>query len=101
MVLGKLPATAAIAAASVNKYWTFTFGKAAENAELMELLKLAKMYISRSHMLNCELYKVLVMKVDELRSTVGRDKDVDALRLENKDLRKQLAFSEDTRARAI
>ncbi|KAL2529617.1 hypothetical protein Fot_22218 [Forsythia ovata] len=71
MVLGKLPAPAAIAAASVNKYWTFTFGKAVDNAELMELLKLAEMYTSRYHVLNCELYKVLAMKVDELRSTVG------------------------------
>ncbi|KAL2544942.1 hypothetical protein Fot_14175 [Forsythia ovata] len=45
------------------------------------------------------------MKVDELRSTIGRDGDgdgdVDALRSENKDLWKQLAFSEDARARAI
>ncbi|KAL2558434.1 Uncharacterized protein Fot_03173 [Forsythia ovata] len=71
-VLGKLPAPAAIAAASVHKYWTSDFGKAADNAELMKLLKLAEMYTSRSHVLNCELYKVLgAMKVDELRSTVG------------------------------
>ncbi|KAL2520411.1 hypothetical protein Fot_24334 [Forsythia ovata] len=41
------------------------------------------------------------MKVDELHSTVEGDEDVDALRLENKDLREQLAFSEDARARAI
>ncbi|KAL2529726.1 hypothetical protein Fot_22327 [Forsythia ovata] len=70
--LGKLPAPAAIAAASVHKYWTSAFGKVTDNAELMELLKLAEMYTSRSHVLNCELYKVLTMKVDELRSTVGR-----------------------------
>ncbi|KAL2552390.1 hypothetical protein Fot_06009 [Forsythia ovata] len=38
------------------------------------------------------------MKVDELRSTVGRDKDVDALCSENKDLWEQFAFSEDARA---
>ncbi|KAL2489759.1 Uncharacterized protein Fot_43051 [Forsythia ovata] len=67
----------------------------------MELLKLAEMHTSRSHVLNCELYKVLAMKVDELRSMVGGDEDVDALRLENKDLREQLAFFEDARARAI
>ncbi|KAL2545226.1 hypothetical protein Fot_14459 [Forsythia ovata] len=70
-ILGKLPAPAAIAATSINKYWTSAFEKAADNAELIELLKLAKMYTSCSHMLNCELYKVLAMKVDELCSTVG------------------------------
>ncbi|KAL2501629.1 hypothetical protein Fot_35477 [Forsythia ovata] len=59
------------------------------------------MYTSRSHVLNCELYKVLAMKVDELHSTVMRGEDIDALRLENKDLREQLAFSKDARARAI
>ncbi|KAL2500603.1 hypothetical protein Fot_34451 [Forsythia ovata] len=70
-VLGKLPLPAAIAMASVHKYWTSTFGKAADDAELTELLKLAKMYTSRSHVLNCELYKVLEMKVDKLRSVIG------------------------------
>ncbi|KAL2559362.1 hypothetical protein Fot_04101 [Forsythia ovata] len=70
-VLGKLPVLAAIAAASVHKHWTSTFENATYNAELMELLKLAEMYTSRSHVLNCELYKVLAMKVDELHSTVG------------------------------
>ncbi|KAL2558715.1 Uncharacterized protein Fot_03454 [Forsythia ovata] len=83
-VLGKLPAPAAIATASIHKYWTSTFGKATDNAELMELLKLVEMYTSQSHVLNCELYKVLAMKVDELLSTVGRDEDVDVLRSENK-----------------
>ncbi|KAL2514574.1 hypothetical protein Fot_28545 [Forsythia ovata] len=71
MVLGKLPALATIAAASVHKYWTPAFKKAADNTELMELLKLAEMYTSQSHVLNCELYKVMAMKVDELRSNVG------------------------------
>ncbi|KAL2513994.1 hypothetical protein Fot_27965 [Forsythia ovata] len=99
-VLEKLPAPAAIAATLVHKYWTSAFSKAADNAELIELLKLAEMYTSQSHVLNCELYKVLAMKVDELRSTVGRDEDVDTLRAENKDLREQLVFSEDARARA-
>ncbi|KAL2514644.1 hypothetical protein Fot_28615 [Forsythia ovata] len=70
-VLGKLPVPTTIAAASVHKYWTSAFDKATDNAELMELLKLAEMYTSRSHVLNYELYKVLAMKVDELRSTVG------------------------------
>ncbi|KAL2487980.1 hypothetical protein Fot_41272 [Forsythia ovata] len=70
-VLGKLSAPVAIAAASVHKYWTSAFDKFADNAELMELLKLAEMYTFQSHVLNCKLYKVLAMKVDELRSTVG------------------------------
>ncbi|KAL2493621.1 hypothetical protein Fot_37378 [Forsythia ovata] len=64
-VLGKLPSPAANAAASVHKYWTSAFG------ELTELLKLAEMYTSRSHVLNCELYKVLEMKVDKLHSIIG------------------------------
>ncbi|KAL2489130.1 SPRY domain-containing protein [Forsythia ovata] len=100
-VLGKLLALAAIAAASVHKYWTSAFEKAADNAELIELLKLAEMYTYRSHVLNCELYKVLAMKVDELRSTVRGDEDVNALRSENKYLGERLAISEDVRARAI
>ncbi|KAL2515775.1 hypothetical protein Fot_29746 [Forsythia ovata] len=58
------------------------------------------MYTSRSHVLNYELYKLLEMKFDELRSTTGRDEDVEALRTENKDLREQLAFSKEARARA-
>ncbi|KAL2490029.1 hypothetical protein Fot_43321 [Forsythia ovata] len=48
-----------------------------------------------------EMYKVLAMKIDELLSTVGEDEDVDVLRLENKDLQEQLAFSEDARSRAV
>ncbi|KAL2514761.1 hypothetical protein Fot_28732 [Forsythia ovata] len=70
-VLGKLPALAAIAVTSVHNYWTSTFEKAADNAELEELLKLVEMYTSRSHVLNCELYRVLEMKVDEMHSIVG------------------------------
>ncbi|KAL2489319.1 hypothetical protein Fot_42611 [Forsythia ovata] len=45
-VLGKLPAPAAITAASIHKYWTSAFEKAVDNAKLMELLKLAEMYTS-------------------------------------------------------
>ncbi|KAL2558905.1 Uncharacterized protein Fot_03644 [Forsythia ovata] len=66
----------------------------------MELLKLAEMYTFRSHVLNCELYKMLEMKVDELHSIIGEDEDVEAMRAKNKHLRARLAFSEDTRARA-
>ncbi|KAL2456375.1 hypothetical protein Fot_56895 [Forsythia ovata] len=100
-VLGKLPAPAAIAVASVHKYWTSAFSKATDNAELIEFLKLVEMYTSRSHVLNCELYKVLVVKADKLHSTVGGGEDINALRSENKGLRVQLTFSKDARARAI
>ncbi|KAL2538746.1 hypothetical protein Fot_20137 [Forsythia ovata] len=100
VVLGKLQPPVANAVASVHKYWTSAFGKAVDDAELTELLKLAEMYTSHSHVLNCELYKFLEMKIDELRSTAGKDEDVEALRVENKDLRAKLAFSEEERARA-
>ncbi|KAL2554111.1 hypothetical protein Fot_07730 [Forsythia ovata] len=58
------------------------------------------MYTSRSHVLNCELYKLLEIKFVELCFTTGGDEDVEALRAENKDLQEQLVFSEDARARA-
>ncbi|KAL2493817.1 hypothetical protein Fot_37574 [Forsythia ovata] len=96
-VLQKLPPAVAIAAASVHKYWTSTFGKTAETAKVTELLKLAEMYTSRSHVLNCELYKMLEMKVDELHSVIGEDEDVEAMRVENKHLRARLAFFENAR----
>ncbi|KAL2527986.1 hypothetical protein Fot_20587 [Forsythia ovata] len=99
-VLGKLPPAVAIAATSVHKYWISAFGKAADTAEVTELVKLAKMYTSRSHVLNCELYKMLEMKVDEIHSVIGEDEDVEAMRVENKHLRARLAFSEDARTRA-
>ncbi|KAL2514630.1 hypothetical protein Fot_28601 [Forsythia ovata] len=86
-VLEKLPVPAAIAAASVHKYWTSAFGEVADNVELTELLKLVEMYTSQSHVLNCELYKVLAIKIDELCTTVGGDEDINALCSENKDLR--------------
>ncbi|KAL2549943.1 hypothetical protein Fot_11473 [Forsythia ovata] len=85
-VLEKLPASTAIAAVSVHKYWTSTFWKAADNVELTELLKLAEMYTSQSHVFNCELYKVLAMKVDELRSTVGRGRGCRRAAFRKKDL---------------
>ncbi|KAL2502223.1 hypothetical protein Fot_36071 [Forsythia ovata] len=99
-VLGKLPPAVAIAATSVHKYWTSAFGKAADIAEVTELMKLAEMYTSHSHVLNCELYKMLEMKVDEIHSVIGEDEDVEAIRAENKHLRAQLVFAEDARTRA-
>ncbi|KAL2537658.1 Uncharacterized protein Fot_19049 [Forsythia ovata] len=99
-VLGKLPPVVVIAATSVHKYWTSIFGKAAYTAEVTELVKLAEMYTSRSHVLNYELYKMLEMKVDKMHSVIGEDEDVEAMRAENKHLRARLAFSEDARTRA-
>ncbi|KAL2489290.1 Peptide exporter [Forsythia ovata] len=100
-VLGKLPPAVAIAATSVHKYWTSVFGKAADTAEVTKLVKLAEMYTSRSHVLNCEWYKILEMKVDELHSAIGEDEDVEAMQAENKHLRARLVFSEDTMTRAM
>ncbi|KAL2530036.1 hypothetical protein Fot_22637 [Forsythia ovata] len=86
--------------ASVNKCWTSAFAKATDNAELMKQLKLAEMYTSQSHVLNCELYNMYVVKVDELHLTVERTKDIDKLRAKNKMLCSRLAISEDARAKA-
>ncbi|KAL2488875.1 hypothetical protein Fot_42167 [Forsythia ovata] len=99
-VLGKLSSLSAVAAALVYKYWTPTWAKATDNTDLPELLKLAEMNTYRSHVLNCELYKVLVMKIDELHSTVVGAKDIDELRTKNKILRSKLAVSEYVRRKA-
>ncbi|KAL2544785.1 hypothetical protein Fot_14018 [Forsythia ovata] len=99
-VFRKLSPAFALAATSVHKYWTSTFGKAADTVEVTELIKLAEMYTSCSHVLNCELYKMLEMKVDEIHSVIGEDEDVEVMRAENKRLRARLAFSKDARTRA-
>ncbi|KAL2489718.1 hypothetical protein Fot_43010 [Forsythia ovata] len=99
-VVEKLPSAVALAATSFHKYWTSSFGKAVDTAEVTELMKLAKMYTSRSHVLNCELYKMLEMKVDEIHSALGKDEDAEAMRAEIKRLRARLAFSEDVQTRA-
>ncbi|KAL2559480.1 hypothetical protein Fot_04219 [Forsythia ovata] len=85
-VVEKLPPAVALAATSVHKYWTSSFGKAADTAEVTELMKLAEMYTSRSHVLNCELYKILEMKVDEIHSVLGEDEDAEAMRTKIKHL---------------
>ncbi|KAL2538251.1 hypothetical protein Fot_19642 [Forsythia ovata] len=61
---------------------------------------MTKMSTAWSHVLNCELYKVLVMKVDELRSTVTGTEDIDELRSENKILCSMLAIYDDAREQA-
>ncbi|KAL2515241.1 hypothetical protein Fot_29212 [Forsythia ovata] len=86
-VVDKLPSAVALAATSVHKYWTSSFGKAVDTAEVTELMKLAEMYTSRSYVLNCELYKMLEMKVDEIQSTLGEDENAEAMRAEIKRLR--------------
>ncbi|KAL2552623.1 hypothetical protein Fot_06242 [Forsythia ovata] len=98
--LEKLPIPSAIAVVSVHKYWTFTWVKATENANILELLKLAEISTSRSHVLNCKLYKVLAMKIDKQRSTVAGEEDIDELRSENKVFRSRFAVFEDARAQA-
>ncbi|KAL2522138.1 Uncharacterized protein Fot_26061 [Forsythia ovata] len=99
-VVEKLSSAVALAATSVHKYWTSSFGKAVDTAEVMELMKLAEMYISRSHVLNCELYKILEMRVAEIQSALGEDENAEAMRAEIKRLRVRLAFLEDARSRA-
>ncbi|KAL2508774.1 hypothetical protein Fot_32421 [Forsythia ovata] len=99
-VVEKLPSAVALAATSVHKYWTSPFGKAVDTAEVTELMKLAEMYTSRSHVLNCELYKMLEMRVAEIQSALGEDENAEAMRAEVKRLRARLAFLEDARSRA-
>ncbi|KAL2538276.1 hypothetical protein Fot_19667 [Forsythia ovata] len=99
-VLENLPAPSAIAVASVHKYWTSTWAKATDDADLIEMIKMTKMSTTWSHVLNCELYKVLVMKVDELRSTVTGIEDIDELRSENKILCSMLAIYDDAKEQA-
>ncbi|KAL2551652.1 hypothetical protein Fot_05271 [Forsythia ovata] len=57
------------------------------------------MYTSQSHVLNCELYKVMAMKIKELHSTVVGAEVINKLRLENKFLRSRLAVFEDARTK--
>ncbi|KAL2520807.1 hypothetical protein Fot_24730 [Forsythia ovata] len=90
-VVEKLPPAIALAATSVHKYWISSFGKATDTAEVTELMKLAEMYTLRSHVLNCELYKMLEMKVNEIHSVFGEDEDAEAMRAEIKRLRARLA----------
>ncbi|KAL2473512.1 hypothetical protein Fot_49248 [Forsythia ovata] len=99
-VVEKLPSAVVLAATSIHKYWTSSFEKAVDTAEVTELMKLAEMYTSRSHVLNCELYKILEMKVDEIQSVLGEDENAEAMRAEIKRLRARLAFLEDARSRA-
>ncbi|KAL2538716.1 Uncharacterized protein Fot_20107 [Forsythia ovata] len=99
-VVEKLPSAIALAATSVHKYWTSSFGKAVDTAEVTELMKLAEMYTSCSHVLNCELYKMLEMRVAEIQSALGEDENAEAMRAEVKRLRARLAFLENARNRA-
>ncbi|KAL2522119.1 Uncharacterized protein Fot_26042 [Forsythia ovata] len=85
-VVDKLPSAVALVATSVHKYWTSFFGKAVDTAEVTELMKLVEMYTSCSHVLNCELYTMLEMKVDEIQSVLGEDENAEAMRVEIKRL---------------
>ncbi|KAL2548460.1 hypothetical protein Fot_09990 [Forsythia ovata] len=86
VILEKLPPSSITPAASVHKYWTTVWVRATEGAVLSELIKMAEMNTARSHVLNCELYKVLAMKVDKQRSTVVGTENIDVMRLENQTL---------------
>ncbi|KAL2545786.1 hypothetical protein Fot_15019 [Forsythia ovata] len=100
-ILGKLSSLSATAAASIYKYWTSVWERTTEGTDLSELIKMAGMNTAQSHVLNCELYKVLEMNVDDLRSTVAGANDIDAMRLENQIIHSELAIFEDVRARAM
>ncbi|KAL2489455.1 hypothetical protein Fot_42747 [Forsythia ovata] len=100
-ILEKLSYSSAMVAASVYKYWTSVWARVKESADLLQLMKIAEMNIARSHVLNCKLYKVFAMKVDELRSKVVGAKDIDALHSENKALCVQFVPAEDARAQAV
>ncbi|KAL2493909.1 Uncharacterized protein Fot_37666 [Forsythia ovata] len=99
-ILEKLLHSSAMATTSVHKNWTSIWAKVTESVDLLELIKMVEMNTAWSHVLNCELYKVFAMEVDELRSKVVGTKDIDALRLENKALYVQLAVAKDARARS-
>ncbi|KAL2514454.1 hypothetical protein Fot_28425 [Forsythia ovata] len=58
------------------------------------------MYTSWSHVLNCELYKVLAMKIDGLHSKVVGAKNIEDLRTENNVLYLELVIFKDARAKA-
>ncbi|KAL2494029.1 hypothetical protein Fot_37786 [Forsythia ovata] len=62
---------------------------------------MAEMNTVWSHVLNCEVYKMLAMKVGELCSTVVGAEDIDYLRSENKVFRTRLTIVEDARAQAV
>ncbi|KAL2520673.1 hypothetical protein Fot_24596 [Forsythia ovata] len=62
---------------------------------------MAEVNTVRSHVLKCEVYKMLAMKVDKLCLMVVGAGDIDALRLENKALCARLAILEDDRAQAM
>ncbi|KAL2559090.1 hypothetical protein Fot_03829 [Forsythia ovata] len=100
-ILEKLQHPSTTVVASIHKYFTSVWERATEGVDLSELIKMAEMNTARSHVLNCELYKVLMMKVDKMRSTVVGVEDINALRLENQALRSELAASEDANARAV
>ncbi|KAL2529734.1 hypothetical protein Fot_22335 [Forsythia ovata] len=90
-----------MAAVSVDKYWTSVWARTTESVDPLGLIKMAEMNTTRSHVLNCEVYKMLAMKLDELRSTVVGIEDIDALCSKNKVIRARLAIVEDARAQAV
>ncbi|KAL2514882.1 hypothetical protein Fot_28853 [Forsythia ovata] len=79
-ILETLLHSSAMAAASIHKYWTSVWTRTMESADLLELIKMVEMNTIRSHVLNCEVYRMLAMKVDELHSMIVGAVDIDALR---------------------
>ncbi|KAL2508551.1 Uncharacterized protein Fot_32198 [Forsythia ovata] len=90
-----------MAVAFVYKYWTFVWARATEEVDLSKLIKMVEINTAQSHVLNCELYKVFAMKVNELCLTIVGAEDINALRSENNSLCARLAIVEDAREQAV
>ncbi|KAL2512999.1 hypothetical protein Adt_18599 [Abeliophyllum distichum] len=78
-ILERFPPLSTMPEVSIHKYMTFVCARTTEGADLSELIKMVEMSTAQSHILNCELYKVFVMKVDELNLMVVGLEDIDAL----------------------
>ncbi|KAL2542242.1 hypothetical protein Adt_03220 [Abeliophyllum distichum] len=97
-ILEKLAPPSTMAAVSVHRYWTSVWMGTVERTDLSKLIKMVKMNTVWSYVLNYKLYKVFVMRVDELRSKMVGAEDIDVLCSENKALYTRLAISEEARA---
>ncbi|KAL2529109.1 hypothetical protein Fot_21710 [Forsythia ovata] len=85
--------------ASIHKYWTPTWKKAADDTNLSELVKMAELSTVQSHVLNCKLYKILVENIDECSKVVSSE-DVDKLHSKNKILHSKLTLVDKARSGA-
>ncbi|KAL2489382.1 hypothetical protein Fot_42674 [Forsythia ovata] len=80
-ILEKLSHSSAMVAASVHKYRTSVWARVKESADLLQLMKIAEMNITQSHVVGA--------------------KDIDALHSGNKALCAQFVVAEDARAQSV